>query len=305
MSEKIGIIDLGSNTFHILVIEKTEEGQFQTIFKQRDFVALGEGGLGRITDAAFQRGIDTIGKYIEILDQLRIENRIATGTAAIRSASNGELFKETVGNQFDLDIEIISGQREASLIYEGVNLVMPERSGNFLIMDIGGGSVEFILRQDNKMVYSESFNIGIAHIYSKFVKNDPLTQNEISEIYQFLDSELKNLFEVLSNRKINALVGCSGSFEIIEEMIFGTVNNSKLLRKITFDQFEKIYSQVIELSYEERIKLPGLPIERAKLAVVAFVLIKYVLNKLDSCDILISSYALKEGLAIEHFKKIQ
>ena len=179
MSEKIGIIDLGSNTFHILVIEKTEEGQFQTIFKQRDFVALGEGGLGRITDAAFQRGIDTIGKYIEILDQLRIENRIATGTAAIRSASNGELFKETVGNQFDLDIEIISGQREASLIYEGVNLVMPERSGNFLIMDIGGGSVEFILRQDNKMVYSESFNIGIAHIYSKFVKNDPLTQNEI------------------------------------------------------------------------------------------------------------------------------
>jgi exopolyphosphatase/guanosine-5'-triphosphate,3'-diphosphate pyrophosphatase len=298
MEKLVGIIDLGSNTFHLLILGLNKNGTFREVFKQRDFVALGEGGLGLINPQAFERGINTLKSYFEILNQEGIKNIRAIGTAALRSANNGSDFIEKARDLFGLDIELIDGNREAELIYKGVKLLLPNSHMPYLIMDIGGGSVEFIIIQDGEMEYAESFNVGIAQIHSKYCKNDPISDKEIREISYYLNDHLINLHQALSGYEEVQLVGSSGSFEILENMT-GLENNKALLSEISIKKFEIIYQKIVHSNQEERENMPNLPKERAKLVVPALILMNYIIEKVNANKIIVCPYALKEGLASE------
>jgi len=144
---RYAVIDMGTNTFHLLIVEQVEHGDWKQVVRHRIFVRLGEDGLRQIGKKAYKRGLDALKVFkTQILATgVKPHNIVANGTAALRSAVNAAAFLKDAESITGLKLHVISGEREANLIYKGVRRAVPFPENNVLIMDIGGGSVEFII----------------------------------------------------------------------------------------------------------------------------------------------------------------
>ncbi|RYD71240.1 MAG: exopolyphosphatase, partial [Sphingobacteriales bacterium] len=175
---RFAIIDLGTNTFHLLIAEANNKS-FEILYKTNKPVKLGEGRINDniIIPSAFERGISALKEFRETIDGYHVDKVRATATSAVRSANNGGDFVSAVRKETNIAIEIITGDEEATAIYEGVKL-----SGAIndlaLIMDIGGGSVEFILCDTEKLIWKKSYNIGAARLMQKYFKSDPISADD-------------------------------------------------------------------------------------------------------------------------------
>jgi len=295
MNQRYAAIDLGSNTFHILIAEKNPDGGFIQIHKQREYVYLGKDGVEHINEQSFRKGIETLSTFAKLLKDHQVSLYRMTGTATLRNADNGPQFIQEVKDKFDLSIDIINGIQEAELIYKGVRAFLPPPYGKYLIMDIGGGSVEFIYFDHEKMHYSESFPIGISILYNRFQKSDPLESEDIKEARKFIKTSLENLNQFLKDKEVDALVGSAGSFEVITSIYEGRFDLD-LKESIGSLEYGKIFEEIMPLSKEERMAYPGIPEERVRLIPIAMVLIQQVLEMFEIEKIIVSPYALKEGI---------
>lgn len=222
----------------------------------------------------------------------------AFGTAALRTASNGNVFVAEVFSKTGLNISLIDGIEEARLIQKGVEWAVPLTEENCLVMDIGGGSVEFIICNKNQLVWSHSFPVGVAVLYKNFQKNDPLLSADIAEIYQFLQQSLTPLRAALLENPTQHLVGASGTFDVIESLVTPIVR-SESHAVITVQNCLSVYQDLIGTTINERLTMNHLPPERAEMMAVALVLIKYVLDEFEIDQLTISDFALKEGILRE------
>ena len=291
---KKAVIDLGSNTFHLLIVDANH----QCIHRERSFVRLAEEGIERIGDAAFQRGIEALLHFYERLNAYNVQQCKVVGTAALRSASNARAFIEEVKEKTGLEIEVIDGKKEAYYIYKGIATVVPMETGYHLIMDIGGGSVEFILVRDGKAIESRSFNIGISQMFAKLAHSYPIKPEERSRVIHYIQEHIKDLTDILHRSPIEAIIGASGSFEVLEamyglEVIQGQYN---ILSSAAFlEKAEVVYGSTLE----ELLAKPAIPASRAKLITMAFILIQCILDISSAPSIYISPVAMKEGILSE------
>lgn len=295
--KKLACIDLGTNTFHLLIVEEVH-GKLQEIYRKRVYVILAENGIQTIGEIPFERAILAINGFAEaIAEHQPLELRII-GTEAMRTASNGHLLIDYIIEKLSVQPEIISGKREAELILKGTSLIVDMNKGNSLIMDIGGGSVEFIFVTDGQVKFIESFKVGVTVLYNRFQNNDPITAKELSDLNQFLSETLSSITSLLDAEEEFTLIGASGSYEVLQSVIDGEVfrNASSTYR---IEQFIQLYDQVIFSTEAERLQIEGMPPERAKLIVVAFALIKLIVSTGQCHSIVVSPFALKEGVLSE------
>lgn len=299
---RFAAIDLGTNTFHILVVEKGNKQLFKEIYRERRFVKLAENGIETIGDAPFQRGIQTLIDFKKKSDELRVLTVKLFGTAALRTASNGANFIQEVLEKTKQRIQLISGEEEARLIHQGVGLAVPFGKEKSMIMDIGGGSIEFIIADKNRVYWAESFPVGVAVLFKQFHQNDPITKDEISTINTFLEKELQPLLDQFSKHEIHTLIGASGAFEVAEIML-PQYRKDDLHSIIPIEKFLPLYHEMIALSMSERLALEGMPAARADLIIMAYLLINFVLQRTDIQQMAISKYAVKEGVLKEMMKE--
>lgn len=293
--QRYAAIDLGTNTFHILIAQKTSTGKFEKVYQRREYVYLGRDGVSHINDESYAKGMETIGEFATQLINFGVADYKMTGTETFRHADNGAMFIKEVKEKFSLDIDIIDGLKEAEYIYKGVLAYLAPPSGKYLIMDIGGGSVEFIHFDVNEMLYSESFPIGISVLYNQFQNSDPLNAKSIQETQTWLSEKLTKLSEYLENKQVDALVGSAGSFEVISTILESSLGK-EIDEKFSRGDYKSVYDEILPLNMEQRIAHPGIPKERAVLIPIAMVLIDHILNTFDIQDVLLSPYALKEGV---------
>jgi len=303
MSDQIAVIDLGTNTFHLLVIEINEHGQQRPILRHKEFVHLGANGLDHLSDAAFGRGLKALQTFKEKIDSIGIaaSKVYAIGTAALRRADNGAAFIQQVAQETGIQIKRISGHTEARLIHSGVKQTIRLKDTNYIIMDIGGGSVEFIITDHQQIFWQQSFPIGATILKNTFHKNDPITNEELAELEDYFEAMLPPLLEATSNYELGALVGASGSFDVLRALIATKKNIAVEQTSCTIElaDFYEIYDLLLSSNYEERLAIPDMPPNRAKLIVVAMVLIRWVLERLYLTDLYQSDYAMKEGIISE------
>ncbi len=294
--KRIAIIDLGTNTFNLLIINKSEN-DYSKVYETKVGVGLGFGGINKniIQENALLRGLDTLKSYKEKCDELKVDSIFAFGTSALRNAENREDFLMRAKLEANIDIEVISGKREAELIYKGVIHRLPD-IGAFMVMDIGGGSTEFVLGDINQVYDVESFEIGVARIYQLFDFSDPFSAEDSAVIEAYLDSKVGDFFDTI---QIQQLVGSSGSFETFYQLIFDLrkpltdyVELEKAALMETLDQI--IHSTQAERDADERIILI-----RKKMIPIAAVKIRWIICKLAIEKIIVSPYALKEGVLKE------
>lgn len=266
---------------------------------------IGEGGIsqGYITEAAIQRALKALARFKEVITAEGIEKAFATATSAIRNAKNGLELTEKIYNELGIEVRIISGDEEAETIYYGVKKAVPLTDELVLIMDIGGGSIEFIIGNSSEILWKKSFEIGGQRLIDQFHKHDPIVEGEIKKLEQYLAVQLKSLFEACDRFKPKTLVGSSGTFDTLADiyMLANKIEKNPLDTELPFTltAFEGIYEKMISLNRAERMLVPGMIEMRVDMIVVASVLINFVINKVGTQNIRVSSYALKEGVLLK------
>jgi len=306
--EKIAIIDCGTNTFHLMIVSVDNSGYtLETKFKYP--VKIGEGGIEDkiITEAAQERGLNALIFFKEKIVEYKVNTIKATATSAFRNAVNGIDFRNLIQDETGINIEIISGDREAELIYKGVKTALKLDQLPELIMDIGGGSVEFILCNQSEIFWKQSFEIGAQRLLDRFQKNDPILPSQIESLNAYLDSVLKPLLEAVEKHPTQCLIGASGSFDIVSEIYYEKENPEFNIHKessweIPLEAFHQAHSLFITKNRENRLLIPGMIPMRADMIVVASCLIDFVIKKLDINRLRISSFALKEGVLSDMLK---
>ncbi len=294
---RVGVIDLGSNTFHLLIVD-VENDRFNTVFKERAFIGLAENGIDELSADAMDRGAEALARFKNKLDEYQVPKYKVIGTSALRSANNSVQFTDRIKDSLAIDIEIIDGDREAELIYKGVNLLNESTSECQVIMDVGGGSVEFIIFQSEDIIWSESFDVGLGVLKNEVPLSDPVLDLEIEKIKTFLDEKLESLKEALKDRSIDALIGASGSFEVIQSMN-GLEVSSLVMSEVSLEDYHKTADAIIQSTTAEREEMEGLPSSRILLIVVAMILIDKAIDIIQPKRLKISPFALKEGILSE------
>lgn len=300
--EKVAIIDMGTNTFHLLLAEILEGNNFNILTNERTPVKLGEGGIsdGFISMEAQSRGLSTLKHFKEVIDFNQIKEIHTYATSALRSAKNSGEFLDKVFLETRLSPKIIDGLREAEFIYYGVRAGLELSEKPDLILDIGGGSVEFIVANKREIFWRRSFEIGAQRLKDRFHSTDPIPMEELNALYDYLSLELQPVISCLQKYNPETLIGVAGTFDTLSE-IYEISNNLKTNTNTTEGQFsleafESIRKELTSKSLAERIATPGLIEFRAGMIVVALAVIDWVLKQNHFKNIRISRYSLKEGI---------
>lgn len=303
--QRYAVIDIGTNTFHLLISEPGTNGiGLREVFRSRDFIKLAENGIETLSIQALERGMNTLLRFRQELDEYEVpmEKVIALGTAALRTATNGPAFREEVKERTGIDIQIISGDREAALIARGALLAIPSPREKVLIMDIGGGSVEFIIADQHQVYWAQSFPVGVAVLYRRFQHHEPIAAEEIAAVRAFLQEQLAPLAVALQRHQSIHLIGAAGTFDVVADQL--APDRSELpYAFIELDRFENFFNKIRKTTQAERYAMPEIPDDRADMIVVALILIDLVLQLAGIQQMTVSFYAMKEGMMAELLEK--
>lgn len=297
-TQPLAVIDLGTNTFHLLIARPDNSGGFTEFFRERRFIKLAEDGIDRIGPYPWERGLTAMRAFADQLAFHGVGQVRAIGTAALRTAGNGAAFIDTVKEETGIQIELIDGDEEARLIHQGASLAIPFTERTRLLMDIGGGSVEFILADANEVYWSRSFPIGVAVLFREYHTEDPLSDKQQTALRTFLAKALEALEKALQEHPVTELVGASGTFDVLEQYLDEPTAGQDYAT-ISVGDFAPFRDQLIAMPLQERLTMERMPPARAEMIPVALVLLDVVIELAGIEQLLVSPYALKEGVLFE------
>jgi exopolyphosphatase/guanosine-5'-triphosphate,3'-diphosphate pyrophosphatase len=304
MGSRVAIIDMGTNTFHLLVAERSSPPKI--IFRDRIAVKVGQGGInnGKIMPDAAARAVKALKDFKATIDSLKVETVLAFATSAIRSASNGKTFADEIEKATGIHIRIIDGEEEAALIYAGVSSALELGSEKSLIVDVGGGSVEFIIADKDTIAWKRSFEVGGQRLLERFQKHDPIQPGEIDALNRHLGKALDDLFRQLRIYRPSVLVGVSGTFDTLSEIYCLNTGIQYFPDEpetpLTIDSFYRTCAELISKNRAARMAMPGMIEMRVDMIVVACCLIKLVVDSHPFNSIRVSTWSLKEGALMKY-----
>ncbi|HKK40560.1 MAG TPA: hypothetical protein VJ949_14160 [Cryomorphaceae bacterium] len=306
---KIGIIDLGTNTFNLLIAELDNKGGYKPTYRSKVGVKLGEGSFEKkyITEAAMQRAFFALEAQITAIKNQYCDKVLAFATSAVRGASNADDFVRKVRERFGITIHVIDGDREASMIYNGVQLSGALTDENALIMDIGGGSTEFVAANDQEILWKRSYELGVSRLLEKYKPGDPISNTTLEEIEKSLENQIGDVFEVVQEEEIKTLVGSSGSFDTFSDVIsrrLGNFEETINLTSLDFDReaLDKHLNELVSSTRIQRESMDGMVAMRVNMIVMSAIFVRLVLKKTDIETVKLSKYSLKEGVLFEVLK---
>lgn len=301
MYSKIAIIDLGTNTFHLLLAEADRQG-YHITYRERLAVKIGKGGInaGVITEEGIQRALLAMQSFRNTIAEEKVEKVFAFGTSALRNAVNKEDVLDRIQKLTGIEVKIIDGDQEAEYIYQGVRSALGLGTEKSLIIDIGGGSVEFIIADQHTIYWKQSKEMGAQRLLEKFQKNDPITKEEMLALDAYFEEQLVQLMDALTEWDCRILIGSSGTFDTLSDIFCARYNIYKTPEEIetplSISGFYTIYDELVRKNRSERMLIPGMLEMRVDMIVVAVCLIRYIMANHRFDRIRVSTYSLKEGV---------
>ncbi len=307
---RVAAIDLGTNSFHMIVVEYGGGKGIVEIDRVKDMICIGRGSISTkmLDEEAMQSGVAALKNFLVLALQHGVapENVIAFATSAIREARNQDVFLRKVRDETGLKVKVISGREEAEFIYYGVRNAVQLGVEPDLLFDIGGGSVEFVIATREGVQLLESRKIGVARMLERFVPNDPMTPSDIKLLEQFFAAEMVSAVERATELKVHRAIASSGTAQNIARMIRSMsgvesdlpLNNSVFTRS----EFQKLYRAVLPLGSADRRKMTGLDEKRVDLIVPGLILVDMIFRCFNLSEIVISDYALREGMVLHYLK---
>lgn len=304
---KIGAIDIGTNSMRLLVCDFIND----ELLNRKKFVnttRIGKGvdEHGFISQEAIRRNIDALKEFYTISKSEGCNHIYCIGTSALRDSKNGDDFVRIAKEEIGIDIEIISGKEESNLGFLGV-LKGANENDDILVIDIGGGSTEFILGNMDGIKFSKSENVGALRMTEKFLTTDIVDNYEFDMMSEFIENEIRETLESLKEKHINKLVGIGGTItslsainQELEVYSMEKIHNSV----VTIDDIENILQNLKKMTLNDKKSLKGLQSKRADIITAGVKILHIIMKKLELREIIVSEYDNLEGLICLKSKKL-
>ncbi|MBQ9118175.1 MAG: Ppx/GppA family phosphatase [Clostridia bacterium] len=298
--ERIGIIDLGSNTARLVIVDMFTEGHYMVVDELKESVRLGQDmdRDGFLKPQRVTETIKTLKMFKRLCDASGVERIIAVGTAAVRRAKNQRSFLDEIQATCNIHIRVLSEEEEAMLVYRGVINTMDVPKG--IILEIGGGSTKIIYYNRRNMIHYASLPFGAVTLTDLFA-GESSTEASAKQIEEFFTEQLKKLDWLAEVDGETQMIGVGGSFRNLFKI-------GKLVKKYPFDnahnyRFDKedftgIYNMIKALDVDKRKKIKGLSPNRADIMPAAMAIINAFTAYMQKEEFLLSSNGLREGLMI-------
>jgi exopolyphosphatase/guanosine-5'-triphosphate,3'-diphosphate pyrophosphatase len=271
---------------------------------------MAQGGLvdNHIEPEALARGIRCLKDYKALIDELGVDTVLAFGTSVFRDAANGRNFVEEGSKILHHDIEIITGQREAELIFKGVIHAYKPGNKPYLILDIGGGSSEVIIGSKKQILWSQSLPLGGLRLAKAYHQCDPMCQEEMARLHAFFQERLTGVAQAIKQHKPRVMVGSAGCFETLSKMDYLNIRNLPFpefsrAHEIPIAHFKELSELIVRSTKGELLDVPGMVAYRSDLIVVSVLLARYILGLGQFNQLYYSDYAMKEGVFYDYMEQ--
>ncbi|MEN3314363.1 MAG: exopolyphosphatase / guanosine-5-triphosphate,3-diphosphate pyrophosphatase [Acidimicrobiaceae bacterium] len=306
---RIAAFDLGTNSFHLLVVDAHPDGTFAPLVREKEMLRLGDevSRGGRIGEAAMNRAVTTVRRYRTLAEGVDSDDLVACATSAIREAENGGELVDRIESEAGVRISVISGLEEARLIFEAIRASVVIDPGPALCLDLGGGSLEVMVGDASGLRWASSVKLGAARLTAELVGADPPSSEDVRRLRERITSSLAPLADEVAHLHPTMAVGTSGTFLALTRMVAarrpGGIPTSVNQLSFGRDEFLAVHDHLMSLSAPERARLPGLDARRADIIPAGSVLLITAMELFGFDELTVSEWALREGIVLDRIKR--
>jgi len=304
-------IDIGSNTLRLLIAELRSVGgrvRLRPIFEDRRITRLGERIVdsGRLSPSAMSRTLRALAEFRAAISDHPVDRIVGVATSAVREADNRPLFLDRVKKETGLEIEVISGEEEARRTLLGVRYGLEPDDSNLLVLDIGGGSTEWIVVTAGRVQEMRTFDIGVVKLTDRYLAGDPPSAEDLDRLVRAVEEKFRPMSPVLRGRSGDRLIGVAGTVTTLAALELGlaTYDPARVQNmRLGFGRVESWYRKLAGMTLEERRRLVGLERGREDLIVAGAALLWVAMRLAGANEVVVSDYGLREGVLIDWFER--
>ena len=306
---KIGTIDIGTNSMRLLIADY-KNNKIENRKKYINITRIGQGvdDKGYITEEALERNLNALKEFADKCIEEKCEKVDCRGTSALRDSKNGQDFVNRAKELTNIDVKIICGEEESNLGFMGVlEGAGGDKSNYILVLDIGGGSTEFIVGNEDGIKFCKSENVGALRMTEKFITTDPISDEEFNKMSDFIEKTISSTLDKIKGMHVSKLVGIGGAITSLSAMnqqlevySMEKVHNSVVTKK----DLEKILQNLKKMTLSDKKTIKGLQPKRADIITAGVKILHIVMEKLEIEKIMISEYDNLEGLICQNSKKM-
>ena len=296
-------IDIGTNSFHLVVARELADGGFEVVTTEKEMVRLGQGSgeMKRLTPEAIDRGVAAMTRMAGVAAS-HGATVTAVATSATREAKNRNDFLDRVRDETGVEIEVISGFEEARLIHLGVLQALPVFDKRLLLVDIGGGSTEFLVGEGETVLAARSVKLGAIRVTERFFPEAEVTAKQVRRARAWIRDILAAAGHELTPHRFDVAIGSSGTITAIASMVAAAKGDQpKDMNGVTFSaaDLEGLVKKLVKLPPDERRELDGLDAKRADIIVGGALLLSEIFTTFGVEAMTVSGYALREGVLLD------
>ena len=306
---RVAAIDIGTNSTHLLVASvDTTLRTFRIDQAEKSTTRLGERDpdSGALTEAAMQRGYETLRRFRDLAASHEVEQVVTAATSAVREAPNGRDFLQRIKDGLDMEVDLVSGPEEARLIYLGVLSGMTFGDRPHLLLDIGGGSTELILADGRDARALTSTRVGAVRLQRDFVKDDPIPPMRRAFLQAFIQGSLEPAVDKVHRRikpgEIPVLVATSGTAMAIGALAASEDDRPPLKLhgyRVSRQRLDRVVEKLVAMTPEQRRELAPINDRRAEIIVPGALILQTTMKMLAVDELVLSERALREGLIVD------
>jgi exopolyphosphatase / guanosine-5'-triphosphate,3'-diphosphate pyrophosphatase len=302
---RIAALDVGSNSFHLIVAQVHSGGRIEILDRAKDMVRLGESTLrtGIIPPDSFARGIEALKSLRRLADRYQPDALVAVATSAVREAQNGGEFARAARDEAGIEIRVVRGKEEARLIYLGARSALDLSGRRVAIFDVGGGSVEIILADSRECYYTESLKLGVLRIWDEWAAGDPPSSRDMAALSDRLRRALDPAVSRLRVMGFDFAALTSGTAFALGALLGQAATQNAQMRGVPYKPLVALERKLASMTSAERAKLPGLDRRRANTILMGAVLVRTILELAGVDRAVLCEAALREGIVAEYVAK--
>jgi len=302
-------IDIGTNSIHLVVARPKGNSRFEVIDREKEVVRLGTGSgdMKVLAPDAMQRGVDTLRRFRQLADRAGAQIR-AVATSAVREAENRDEFLRRARDEAGVEVDVVSGAEEARLIHLGVLQAVPVFDQRHLLIDIGGGSTEFVIGEAGEVIDARSLKLGAIRLTDRFLRETPLKRRAVEECRRYIRTFLLPVVRMVGVHGFAVTVGSSGTIVNIAEMARALRDEPPLQQvsgaTLSAEDVQRVTRALTKATtLEERLAVPGLDPRRADIVVGGALILEEACARLGIGELVVSDFALREGLLLDSIRR--
>ena len=302
---RIAAVDLGSNSFHLVVAEVRPDGTFEPLVSEKEMLRLADvvSREGLITPAAADAAVRTVRRFRLLAEAAGATEILACATSALRSAVNGDAVLDRIEAEAGVTADAIDGLEEARLIFGAIRAAVLIDPGPALCFDLGGGSLEIMVGDSSGLLYSASERLGVARLTAQYVISDPISKGDRRRLHEHLVDVLGPIAVETAALDPKMAIGSSGTLEDLAHMVTARRDESapRSFNQLTFsrDEFLPLHEELLASTSAQRRRMKGLDSKRIDLIIAGSELLATAMELFEISELTISEWALREGIVLD------